>query len=147
MVKRNLLVRILAWIAGGTLVCSAQDTPLFRTDISLVRVDAEVTDGTQLLAGLHKEDFLIKDNGQPQPILYFSQDVLPLDLILLFDISGSMRPNVQKAAVTARVALAELHRADRVAIMTFHSRSQVVGAVHGRLGRRRTHHQYRRPWR
>jgi VWFA-related protein len=126
MLKRNLAVRILASIAAGALACLAQDTALFRTDISLVRVDAEVTDGTQLLAGLHKEDFLIKDNGQPQPILYFSQDVLPLDLILLFDISGSMRPNVQKAAVTARVALAELHAGDRVAVMTFHSRSQIV---------------------
>src|SRR5271156_3576433 len=62
---------VLGWIVAGMLACPAQDTAVFRTDIALVRVDAEVTDGTQLLAGLQKEDFLIKDNGQPQPILYF----------------------------------------------------------------------------
>ena len=89
-------------------------------------MDAAVTDGTRALGGFHKEDFLIKDNGQPQPILYFSQDVQPLDLILLFDVSGSMRSNVEKLAVTARVALAELRPGDRVAVMTFHNGSRIV---------------------
>ena len=84
-------------------------------------MDAEVTDETGPLSGFHKEDFLITDNRVPQHILYFSQDVEPLDLILLFDISGSMRPKIEKVASSSRKALAELRAGDRVAVMTFPS--------------------------
>jgi len=89
-------------------------------------VDAEVTDGIRTLTGFRKEDFVVRDNGQPQTVLYFSQDEEPLDIILLFDISGSMRPKIEKVAAGAHTALAELRRGDRIAIMTFHLRSQVV---------------------
>src|SRR5258708_24115371 len=108
------------------LTCFAQEAPTFRSDVSLVRVDAEVTDGTRTLLGFRKEDFVVKDNGQPQQVLYFSQDQEPLDLILLFDISGSMRPNVERVAVSANTALAELRPGDRVAVMTFHRTSRMV---------------------
>jgi VWFA-related protein len=108
------------------ILCSAQDPSAFRTGVSLVHVDAEVADSTGPLSGLHKEDFLITDNRVPQHVLYFSQDVEPLDLILLFDISGSMRPKLEKVAASSRRALAELSPGDRVAVMTFHSHSAIV---------------------
>jgi VWFA-related protein len=94
--------------------------------VSLVHVDVEVTDGNRSLAGFHKEDFLITDNRVPQHILYFSQDVEPLDLILLFDISGSMRPKIEKVAATSRRAFTELRAGDRVAVMAFNGRSNIV---------------------
>jgi VWFA-related protein len=108
------------------LICSAQEAPTFRSDVSLVRVDAEVTDGIKTLNGFRQEDFIVKEKGQSQRILYFSQEQVPLDLILLFDISNSMRPNVQRVAASANTALAELHPGDRIAIMTFHRTSQIV---------------------
>ena len=111
------------------LICSAQEAPTFRSDVSLIRVDAEVTDGIKTLKGFRKEDFVVKDKGQPQQVLYFSQDEVPLDLILLFDISSSMRPNVERVASSAHVALAELRPGDRVAIMTFHRSSQIVAPL------------------
>jgi VWFA-related protein len=103
-----------------------QEVPTFRSDVSLVRLDAEVTDGIRTLHGFRKEDFVVKDNGQPRQVLYFSQDEVPLDVILLFDISGSMRPNVERVAASANSALAELRSGDRVAIMTFHRVSRIV---------------------
>src|ERR1022692_2058991 len=122
-------MRTLAVCLLGTVLCHAQESPAFRTGVSLVHVDAEVTDGTGPLSGFHKEDFLITDNRVPQHILYFSQDVEPLDLILLFDISGSMRPKIEKVAIlgsmrpkiekvaaSSRKALAELRAGDRVAV-------------------------------
>jgi VWFA-related protein len=119
-------VRILAigiWVA---FVCLAQEPPAFKTAVSLVHVDAEVTDGTRTLGGFHREDFIVKDNGQPQTIVHFSQEEEPLDVILLFDISGSMRPKIQKVAESAHTALAELRPGDRVAVMTFHGSSRLV---------------------
>lgn len=122
---RPLAVRIsAAGILAGCL-CLAQP-PQFKTGVSLVHVDAEVTDGTRTLTGFHQEDFIVKDNGQPQTIVHFSQDEEPLDVILLFDISGSMRPKIQKVAESAHTALAELRAGDRVAVMTFHGGSRIV---------------------
>jgi len=102
------MLRLFAYICLSALPCFSQEAPTFRTDVSLVHVDAEVTDGTRTLSGFHQEDFVIKDNGQTQTILHFSQDEEPLDLILLFDISGSMRPKIAKVAASARTALSEL---------------------------------------
>jgi VWFA-related protein len=105
----------------------AQESTVFKTSVSLVHVDAEVTDGTRLLAGLHKEDFQVCDNGAPQTIVYFSHEETPLDLILLFDISGSMMPKPKKLAASAHASLAQLRHGDRVAVMVFNRKSTIVG--------------------
>lgn len=128
----------------------AQEPPTFRTDISLVRTDLEVTDGTRVLTGFNQSDFLVLDNGAPQKILYFSQEQEPLDIILLFDVSGSMAANVARVAASARAAFSELRSGDRVAVMSFQNHSRLIaplsddlsaiqsaieqGVVHGRFG-------------
>ena len=68
----------------------AQITPTFRADVSLVHVDAEVLEDGRVLTGFGKDDFRILDEGKPQTVLHFSAGEQALDLILLFDISGSM---------------------------------------------------------
>jgi len=116
-------VTVLALVAG---LAMAQDGTVFKTGVSLVHVDAEVTDGTRLVTGFHKEDFQVFDNGAPQKILYFSAEETPLDVILLFDISGSMQPKIKKLAASAHAALGELRRGDRVAVMVFNRKSTIV---------------------
>jgi VWFA-related protein len=113
----------LAVLAGFAM---AQDHGVFKTGVSLVHVDAEVTDGMRLLTGFHKDDFRVLDNGAPQTILFLSQEETPLDLILLFDISGSMNPKLEKLAASAHVALAQLSQDDRVAVMVFSTGSTIV---------------------
>jgi VWFA-related protein len=105
---------------------AAQETPIFKSDVALVKVDAEVTDGTKLLGGFQKDDFRILDNGTERAILYFSQSEEPLDLILLFDLSGSMIPKLKKLSESAHAALAELRNGDRVSVMVLGSKSRVV---------------------
>jgi VWFA-related protein len=124
---RGSLLR-LAVLAG---VAMAQDHGVFKTGVSLVHVDAEVTDGMRLLTGFHKEDFRVLDNGAPQTILFLSQEETPLDLILLFDISGSMNPKLEKLAASAHAALAQLSQEDRVAVMVFSNRSTIVAPFTG----------------
>jgi len=126
MVHERAGMRLILCLLATAALSGAQEPPAFQSDVSLVHVDAEVADGTRILTGLEKDDFLIKDAGQVQKILYFSQDEEPLDVILLFDISGSMRPKVAKVGASAHAALAELHRGDRVAIMTFQVHSSIV---------------------
>src|SRR5579871_153627 len=111
-------------------VCFSQDpqqeTPTFRTGVSEVRIDALVNDGKKNVKDLTKDDFLLYDNGRPIDVKHFSSSAEPLDIVLLFDISGSMRPKVQEAVSTAGAALAELRPGDQVAVWTFHDRTRTL---------------------
>jgi VWFA-related protein len=117
---------LLLRVALFSSIALAQESTVFKTAVSLVHVDAEVTDGTRLVTGFHKEDFQILDNGSPQTILYFSAEETPLDLILLFDISGSMLAKLKMLAASAHAALGQLRKGDRVAVMVFNRKSTVV---------------------
>ena len=100
--------------------------PTFRTEVALVHVDAEVIEDGRVLSGFGKDDFRILDNGKPQPVLHFSAGDQALDLILLFDISGSMQAVVEAVAAAAHQALQELRAGDRVAVMVFNTRSREI---------------------
>jgi len=118
-------MRRRAFLLAMTGVC-AQDTPVFRARVNEVRVDCEVTDGIRTITGLGPADFVVFDNGQPQQILHVSQDQEPLDIVLLFDVSGSMKPAVQRVAAAARAAFAHLRPGDHVAVALFSARTRVL---------------------
>jgi len=96
-----------------------QDQAVFRTDVTLVRVDAEVRTANGPVSDLHRNSFHVTDNGLDQSIVYFAHDEQPLDVILLFDTSNSMRPVVARVAEAADMAMGGLRTGDRVAIMAF----------------------------
>lgn len=106
---------------------AAQDDPIFRANVALVHVDVEVTaaDG-RILTGFTRADFRVFDQGKEQPLVNFAAEEQPLDLILLFDVSGSMRAVVERVAASAHQAFRELRKGDRVSVMVFNSRSSVV---------------------
>jgi VWFA-related protein len=120
-------MRAIPVLLLATIPALAQEPPLFRSNVSLVHVGFEVTapDG-RVRTGFTKDDFRVFDNGKEQPIVHFSAGEEPLDLIILFDISGSMRPKVQEVAAAAREGVQELRYGDRVSVMVFNSRSSVV---------------------
>jgi VWFA-related protein len=89
-----------------------------------VHADAEVVEDGRILTGFTKDDFRILDEGKSQPIVQFSAGEEALDLILLFDISGSMRAAVSKVAAASHQALQELRQGDRVSVMVFNQRSR-----------------------
>ena len=133
MGTRSLPARcsLAAGIFAG-LLAWAQD-PVFRSAVALVRVDAQVTDGTANIDGLQKEDFTIKDNGRTLPVLYCSQEDQSLDLLLLFDISDSMFPGIRRLAASAHTALSELRQGDRVAIAHFNTQSWLMAPFNDNL--------------
>lgn len=106
---------------------AAQDLPAFRADVSLVHLDTEVLSKTgQPVTGLSKSDFRVFDEGMEQILVGFASEEQPLDIILLFDISSSMRSKVQKFTAVTSQALHELKEGDRVSVMTFNDRTQFV---------------------
>jgi VWFA-related protein len=121
-----------AGLFGQDATFSAQD-PVFRADVSLVRVDAQVARAHEIVEGLQKDDFLILDNGKPQSILYCTQDEEPLDLLLLFDTSGSMLPSMRRLAASAHTALSELRKGDRVAVANFNTTASLIAPFNADL--------------
>jgi len=119
--------RFLAIFAIAPLIALAQEPAVFRARVSLVHVDAEVVgeDG-RILTGFSRDDFRVLDEGKEQTIVEFSTEERPLDLILLFDISGSMQLNVEAVGAAARQGLQELRHGDRVAVMVFNTRTRVI---------------------
>jgi len=99
--------------------------PTFKTGVVDVRLDVQVTQGDTLVKNLHKEDFVVTDEGAPQNIVAFAHGTERLSLLLLLDVSGSMQRYLNQIARTARDAMKFLQPGDRVAIMVFAKRSEL----------------------
>ncbi|MCX6596223.1 MAG: VWA domain-containing protein [Acidobacteria bacterium] len=91
----------------------------FRADVSEVRVDVQVLDGKKIITGLGPADFQITDEGQPQTLLRFGEEAEPVALVILIDVSGSMKKYARQLASTAQSALQHLKPQDRVSVMVF----------------------------
>jgi VWFA-related protein len=103
------------------------DIPLFKAEVSLVKVDLEVAERNgQNAPDFRQDDFVVYDENKPQQIVHFERESEPLDLLLLLDISGSMRRSLEDLAAATRSALAQLHPGDRVALMLFSRSSAVI---------------------
>jgi Ca-activated chloride channel family protein len=108
------------------LLFALQQSPAFRAEVRVVRVDAEVRQEARSIDGLTRQDFVVTDEGKPQEVLYFAQTEEPLDLILLFDTSGSMAPAIERVSTVTHIALGELRGDDRVAVMAFDRDTDLV---------------------
>lgn len=127
---KGMRLAVLAVLAAAPLL--AQD-PVFRTGVQLVRVDAQVSSPAGIVEGLRAEDFIVKDNGEPVALRYLSQDEDPLDLLLLFDISESMKPSIRRIAASARTALSELRKGDRIAVADFNTDAYLMAPFNDNL--------------
>ena len=99
---------------------------VFRSDVALVRVDVQALDrDNKAITGLQVTDFVLMESGKAQEIRNFQSEKMPLDVLLLFDVSRSMRPHVQRIVSAAHEALRVLGKEDRVAIMVFDRSSRI----------------------
>ena len=111
--------RTAAFVLSFAQVTLPQDA-VFRSSVSLVRVDAAVSDASgRILTDLKKDDFRIFDDGLPQPILNFSFDEEPLDVALLFDTGGNMRSKFLPLIRAIELGFHELKPGDRAAVMVY----------------------------
>jgi VWFA-related protein len=122
---RIALIPLFSFLAAG-LLSAAEEEFVFRSDVSLVRVDAQVVDrGNRPITGLTVEDFVLLENGKPQTIRNFAREEMPIDILILLDVSGSMQAHVERVASAGREALMVLGPEDRVAIMVFDRSTRV----------------------
>lgn len=106
---------------------SPQDD-IIRQSVTIVSVEALVLDkksGT-VAGGLQASDFEIFDNGVKQRIEQFSVDRNPLSIVLVLDVSRSVRPILGRIATGGVAAFSRLKPEDEVAVMAFASKTRLV---------------------
>jgi VWFA-related protein len=107
---------------GPTRAESQVKPEIIKTDVDLVNVDALVLqkNTSRVVGNLAQEDFVISEDGVKQSISLFSQDRLPLSVLLMIDRGGCLDPFGSEVRHAAFSALAQLKPADEVAVMTYH---------------------------
>jgi Ca-activated chloride channel family protein len=114
---------ILALASAGWLL--AQQSPVIRVNVNLVRVIATVkTPSGAIVGSLGKDDFEVYDNGVRQEIVHFQrQSDQPLSVALMVDVSGStaidLGYEIESAGKFLRALLAEANPEDSAALYTF----------------------------
>src|SRR5262245_10037829 len=112
---------VVSVLAQETQNPKGQPNDTIKLRAELVVVDAQVVDkrSREFIRGLKPQDFDLLEDGALQRIEFFGQDQLPLSIVLLVDISPSVRPVIQKIREGALQALQHLKAEDEVALMVF----------------------------
>lgn len=113
---------------AGRTPALPSEPEVVKVDVDLVNVDALVLqkDTARIVGGLKKEDFLLYEDGAKQEITHFSQDSLPLSVLLLIDRGGCLDPFGEKVHRAAVDAVSRLKPSDEVAVMTYHDTSELL---------------------
>lgn len=111
MISKPVLTVALSLVFGifpaaSPLASRTSGQSSIRVTSDLVDLPISVIDRKgNFVAGLHKEDFQILEDGQPQEIAVFNDHDLPVTVGLVVDHSGSMRSKLPEiAAATAEFA-------------------------------------------
>lgn len=104
------------------------DEEVVKVDVDLVVLDAIVLQKKtgRVVGGLKSGDFTLYEDGVKQEIKHFSQDTLPLSVILLIDRGGCLDPFGEQVRAASRAALSRLKPADEVAVMAYHTTVNLV---------------------
>lgn len=127
----NLRLVAILFVLTATTCSSFAQEPAEQTlklSTELVTFDAQVvTKKTGRAVGnLSKEDFSLYEDGVRQEITHFSQDRLPLSVLLLLDTSGSIWDFMSDVRDRTIAALNQLKENDEVAVMGTASRTAVI---------------------
>ena len=100
---------------------------VIKTDVDLVTIDALVLqkNTARVVGNLKQGDFLVAEDGSKQTITHFSQDNLPLSVLLLIDRGGCLDPFGEEVRRAAKDALSQLKPTDEVAVMTYHDTAEL----------------------
>jgi len=111
-----------------TINPAALDGEDLKLAVDLVVLDAQVLQQrtSRAVGDLKKEDFILSEDGVRQQITHFSQDTLPLSVILLIDRGGCLDPFSESVHHATEQALRRLRPQDEVALMAFADRTDLI---------------------
>ena len=123
-----LLMLAQTLLNGSQAQTAEQKTPVYRVDVHEVLLDAQVLDKKtrHAIPSLKAIDFQVYEDNVLQRLSVFSQDKMPLSVVLLFDLTDSVRPVLKSLAEGALEALQHLKPEDEVTVMTYAASTQVL---------------------
>jgi len=119
-------------LAGLSPALRAQDPPpaagIYRVTAHVEVVDAQVLNKKtrRAVRELTSNDFQVYEDNVRQQISSFSQDEVPLSVVLLFDLTDSVRPVLKSLAGGALESLGHLKPEDEVAVMTYAASAKLI---------------------
>jgi Ca-activated chloride channel family protein len=111
----------------GAPPAESRPSAKLRIDTSLVLVPVSVCDPqNRPVTGLEKEHFRVLDDHVEQTITHFSMDDEPVAVGLVFDISGSMGPKLQKSRQAAAEFFRTSNTEDEYFLVEFNDQPKLV---------------------
>ena len=124
----KLVLGILIFVTGTPAL--AQDVPTLSVNVNVVSLFATVHDHDgRILNNLTADDFLLKEDGAPQKISYFSRESdLPLTVGILVDTSRSQREVLGQESKASDTFLEQVLREskDQAFIAHFDTRVEIL---------------------
>lgn len=114
------------WAADrGPLRVPSQASPraVLRSDSNLVLINATVLDGNgRIITGLDGSRFRVLDDRQEQSLESVTLEESPVSVVVVFDISGSLRRDIAELRSALNVFLDSLRTDDDVSLITFNDK-------------------------
>jgi VWFA-related protein len=127
---RITIVPFIFLLIATAKICIAQESSeqTLKLSTELVVLDAQVLHKKtgRVIGNLQKEDFSLYEDSVKQEITHFSQDKLPLSILLLLDTSGSVWGFMSEMRDRTITALNLLKASDEVAVMATASKTAVI---------------------
>ena len=117
----------LAWLFLCCPLLLAQEPPSFQIKANYVKVPVSVFDANgQVLSNLSREQFILLDENEPRPIENFLLDKTAIHVLLLLDVSSSLREELEEIQKAALQFARSFSREDRIAIASFSDKLELL---------------------
>ncbi|HKQ51536.1 MAG TPA: VWA domain-containing protein [Pyrinomonadaceae bacterium] len=124
--KASRKYSLMALVLAGSLLFGVAPRAQEATQPAELRLNVLVLDKKgQPVAGLRREDFQVFEWDQPQTISFFTKEDVPLSYGLVFDSSGSLRPQFPKIKEAVKLILAAARPADEGFLVRFISSDKI----------------------
>ncbi len=132
------LVLAAAVLASFPLPLGAQarpQAPIFGTGIEVINLSLSVTDAqNNFVTSLGQRDFAVFEDGIRQELSLFTQENLPISLVLMIDVSASMEEKLATAQAAAIRFTKTLREQDLAQVVQFNDRSTTLQPFTNDLG-------------
>ena len=103
------------------------DDQIVKVDTELVNLNVRVIDrNNRPINGLQKSDFKVFEEGNEQPIEFFSRSEVPTNYSLVLDNSGSLRQQLEKVIEAGKILVNGNKPEDETSVIRFISRDKIT---------------------